>query len=70
LHDFDRENKDIWIKYTEEMVDFEVIAQLNYENLPVYMETKMNPGSDPFEEVIVKLKSGDKITANEFVHWH
>jgi hypothetical protein len=69
LHDFNKEQKDIWIKNTQDKVDIEMTAYLKYGDYQVYLETKINPGSDPKEECSVTLKNGDKITANLFVHW-
>ena len=69
LHTFDMDDKDIWIKKTSDSVDFEIVANLKYGGLPVYLESKMNPGSDAKEEIVIKLKNGDKITCNQFVHW-
>jgi len=60
---FKMETKDIWLKKTLDGVDFEVIANLEYENgVRFILETRMNPGVDHTEEVVIWLENGDKIT--------
>jgi hypothetical protein len=39
-------------------------AELTYGGVEVYLESKINPGSNHCEEIVVKLKNGDKIVAN------
>jgi len=68
LHQFDQKKK-IWIKKTTKNVDVEVEASLVYGGVDVYLESKMNPGVNHTEEVVVTLASGDRIVANQFVHW-
>jgi predicted dehydrogenase len=70
LFSFDKENKDIYIKKTPDGVDFEVVANLNYNGIKVRLETKINPGTNHTEEASVTLKNGDKITQNQFTHQH
>ena len=58
------------MKKTALNVDYEVEASLKYKDVDVYLESKMNPGSNHCEELVVKLKNGDRIVANQFAHWH
>jgi hypothetical protein len=62
LHQFDKDNKSIFIKKTKLDVDFEVKAQLNYGLLEMVLETCINPGTDHIEEMKIFLDNGDKIT--------
>ena len=51
-------------------MDVEVRASLTYNGISVYLETRMNPGANHSEEVVITLASGDKITQNQFTHQH
>ena len=69
LHKFD-EKKRIWVKKTADNIDYEMEAELTYGGVDVYLESKINPGSNHCEEIVVTLKNGDRIVANQFAHWH
>jgi len=58
------------VKKTADNIDYEVEAELTYGGIDVYLESKINPGSNHCEEVVVTLKNGDRIVANQFAHWH
>lgn len=69
MKDFDKDKSKIQIKYSPEGVDIEQEAWLQYSNgLKVYQETKVNPGSDHQEDLIINLRDGSKITQQQYVH--
>lgn len=51
-------------------VDFEVTVEFEHEQRTIFASTKMSPGVDNHQGVIVTLKNGDKITQNAYVHPH
>ena len=70
LHEFDKNNKKIFIKKTQLNVDYEVEAHLKYGQYEMLLETCINPGTDHIEEMKIFLKNGDKITQNWICHLH
>ena len=56
------------VKNSPDDVDFEVNVDFKENGVKFYLETQMNPGACPFEEIILKLKNGDQIVLNLFVH--
>lgn len=43
---------------------------MKYKGISVKLESSISPGAHHNEEVSITLKSGDKIIANNFCHWH